>query len=397
MSDLALVNQFSTDDILAQLAAEQGLSTEVEEVSSNSRIYTNFTKVQGVRVMNNKSWQNSLKMEWNYPDTQNVESFGRTFPHVNEIEGFILHSELQVGLYEDNTDEDSTSQTKPVCTLVGYKNNQGDYIKKLPEALTYFNKMYKDYDENAKRPVYTSPNPKVQELGFLGSRGMSCYDCITSGKSTKEKPNSKDPHECKLRGRIFFYVTHLKAFFTENGKIEEEVKSVQELMKVPGFVMLISLPTSVGLKGKYDKKENEAILKGELDVKKAEKVRQCYLPYQTKLQQKYKKLPVETVLKLVPTNISVRPPVTGETNTKFYLTFTEVALFDKALIEAAKQAREELFPNKEPEILDPSNWVINGVGGTTVYSSAKVDDYNDELPMLEATIEPDEEPSNIPF
>jgi hypothetical protein len=397
MSDLALATQFFTDDLLAQLAAEQGLSTEVEEVSSNSRVYTNFTRVENVRMLKS-SWQNATTMEWNYPGETDVESFGRDFPYVNEVEGFILHSELQAGLYEDNNEEGATSQTKPVCTLVGYRNSKGDYVKKLPETLTYFSKMYGDYDVAAKRPVYTSPNSALKDLGLLGSRGLSCFDCISSGKSTKDNPKQANPHECKLRGRIYFYVTHLRSFFKEGKTVIEETKSVQELMGQPGFVMLISLPTSVGLKGKYDKSEENLIRKGELKVKDAEKTRQCYLTYLTRLQNTYgKKLPVDTVIKLVATNICIRPPVPGETNSKNYLTFQEVGLFDKSLSTEASKVRQELFPVKEPEILDPSNWVINGVGGTTMYSSAKVDDSAD-YPMIEAAMVSDNEAdAEIPF
>ena len=102
----------------------------------------------------------------------------------------------------------------------------------------------------------------------------------------------------------------------------------------------------------------------------------------------------------MPVNLSVLPPVPGETQPKNYLIFSELGLFDRALMGAAKEARETYFPNKEDEILDPSNWVINGVGGTTMYSTAKIADYSDDLhlPLLEATEEPyEEEPSNIPF
>jgi hypothetical protein len=402
MSDLALVNQFSTDDILAQLAAEQGLSTEIEEYSGGGRIYTNFTRIENVRNLTSSWMDKPGYLQWNAPGQQEkIEKFGRGFPYVNEIEGFILHSEIQPGQYEDNTDETSNSKTKPVCTLVGYKNSKGEYIKKLPSALTFFNKMYGAYDEATKKPVYTTPNNNVKDLGFLGSRGMSCFDCITSGKSTKENPkDSNKPYECKLRGKIHMFVTHLRCFFEEGDELVEEVKSVQELMGEPGFVIAINLPTVMGLRGSYDKLENDLIKKKELHPKKAIKHRQSYLSYQTALKLKYKKTPVESSLLLVPVNLSVLPPVPGETQPKNYLIFSELGLFDRALMGAAKEARETYFPNKEDEILDPSNWVINGVGGTTMYSTAKVADYSDDLhlPLLEATEEPyEEEPSNIPF
>jgi hypothetical protein len=398
MSDLVLANQqFSTDDILAQLAAEQGLSTEVEEYNGGGKVYTNFTRLENVRNLTSSWMDKPGYLQWNAPgQVEKIEKFGRDFPYVNEIEGFIIHSEIQPGLYEDNTDETSNSKTKPICTLVGYKNSKGEYIKKLPSNLTFFNKMYGAYDEATKKPVYTTPNPNVKELGFLGSRELACFDCITSGKSTKENPkDSNKPYECKLRGKIHVFVTHLRCFFEEGDDLIEEVKSVQDLMGQPGFVIAINLPTVMGLRGSYDKVENEAIKKGELHPKKATKHRQSYLSYQTSLKLKYKKIPVESSLLLIPINLSVLPPVPGETQPKNYLIFSELGLFDRGLMSAAKEAREVNFPSREDEVLDPSNWVINGVGGTTMYSSAKVDDY--ELPLLEATMELDEEPSDIPF
>lgn len=395
MSDLAVVN--NTDDILAQLAAEFEIETEVPQVS-NGRVYTNFTTLPGIRVLKS-SWQGAKTLEWNPPGQDDIESFGRNFPYVNEIEGFIIHSEIQAGLQVENKDEDSDRKTKTLCSVVGYKKGE-DYIKELPER-TPFNSMYGDWDKLNNKPAYTIPNKNLQGLGFLGSRGKSCFDCITSGESTKDWQGN-DVGECKLRGRIFFYVTHLISYFKEGGKTTREVKSVQELMGEPGFVLMISLPTSMGLKGKYDKNETKLIKEGKLTFKDAEKTRQCYLSYLTSLYYAYKdNSPNKVNPKFVCTNISIKPPVSGETQPKNYLTFEEVKLYDFELLRTAHTKRVELFPNHSsvktatPEVLDPSNWVINGVGGTTMYSSAKVDEYGD-LPMIEASMEP-EEGEELPF
>ena len=106
--------------------------------------------------------------------------------------------------------------------------------------------------------------------------------------------------------------------------------------------------------------------------------------------------PNKTNPKFVCTNLSIKPPVVGETQNKNYLTFEEVPLYDFNLLKAAHNKRVELFPNHSsvktatPEVLDSSNWVINGKGGSTVYSSAQVDNSVAYLPSVEATMEPEE-------
>ena len=395
MSDLVVVN--NTDDILAQLAAEFDIETEVPQ-QTNSRVYTNFTTLPDIRVLKS-SWQGAKTLEWNSPGQEDIESFGRNFPYVNEIQGFIIHSEIQAGLQIENNEEDSNRKTKTLCSVVGFKKGN-EYIRELPERAP-FNSMYGDWDTSANKPVYTSPNKAIKDLGWLGSRGKSCFDCITSGDSTKDWQGNDIKGECKLRGRIFFYVTHLISYFKEGTKIEKETKSVQELMGEPGFVLMISLPTAMGLKGKYDKAEANLIKKGDLKFEDAVKTRQGYLGYLTSLYYAYKdSSPSKINPKFVCTNISIKPPVVGETQPKNYLTFKEESLYDFDLLRISVAKGRELFPNHSsiktatPEVLDPSNWVINGVGGTTMYSTAKVADYNDDLPLLEAT---EEEPSNIPF
>lgn len=399
MSDLVVVN--NTDDILAQLAAEFDIETEVPQ-QTNSRVYTNFTTLPDIRVLKS-SWQGAKTLEWNSPGQEDIESFGRNFPYVNEIQGFIIHSEIQAGLQIENNEEDSNRKTKTLCSVVGFKKGN-EYIRELPER-ALFKSMYENWDTSANKPVYTSPNKAIKDLGWLGSRGKSCFDCITSGDSTKDWQGNDIKGECKLRGRIFFYVTHLISYFKEGTKIEKETKSVQELMGEPGFVLMISLPTSMGLKGKYDKAEASLIKKGDLKFEDAVKTRQGYLGYLTSLYYAYKdSSPSKINPKFVCTNISIKPPVVGETQPKNYLTFKEESLYDFDLLRISVAKGRELFPNHSsiktatPEVLDPSNWVINGVGGTTMYSTAKVADYNDDLPLLEATEEPyEEEPSNIPF
>jgi hypothetical protein len=384
MSDLTVIN--NTDELLAQLAAEFDIETEIPQVS-NSRVYTNFSTLPDIRVLKS-SWQGAKTLEWNFPGQEDIESFGRNFPYVNEIEGFIIHSEIQAGLQIENNEEDSNRKTKTLCSVVGYKKGN-DYIRELPDRVP-FNSMYGDWDTSANKPVYTSPNKALKELGWLGSRGKSCFDCITSGDSTKDWQGNEVKGECKLRGRIFFYVTHLISYFKEGTKIEKEVKSIQELMGEPGFVLMINLPTATGLKGKYDKAENSLIKKGNLKLKDAEKTRQCYLGYLTSLYYAYKNSsPNKVDPKFVCTNISIKPPIPGETQPKNYLTFEEVYQYDFELLRTAFSKGRWNFPNHSsiktatPEILDSSNWVINGVGGSTVYSSAKVDDSND-FPMIEA-------------
>lgn len=355
------------DDILAQLAAEFGIQAEPEPEHSGSRIYTNLTTVENIRVLNSKSWQDGKTFQWNVPgfpdQIEEIEELSNT---VHQIGGFIIHSEIHSALTVKNDNADNGRATKTICSTVGYKKG-GDYVKELPEKV-YFNTMYGGWDKEAGHPIHTQPNSYIEGMGLLGSRGKSCFDCIISGNSAVYDEDTDEVlGECSLKGRIFVYVTHLTRFKSSVPKAGKEpevttiTKSVEELMQEKGFILMINLPNKVALKGFWDKNDES-------------KRRQGYLGYLMSLKVKYGKTNnAKTSPRLAYTSLAIKPPVEGTKNTKNFLVFDEVETFDYSLLKAGLTNWVALHPKPETEILDPSNWVINGKGGPTVYAEAIID------------------------
>jgi hypothetical protein len=364
------------DDILAQLAAEFGIQAEPEPEHNSSRVYTNLTTLENIRVLNAKSWQDGKTFQWNIPGnpemTEEIEELANT---VHQIGGFIVHSEVHSALSIKNDNADNGRATKTVCSTVGYKKGS-DYVKELPEKV-YFNTMYGGWDKDAGRPIHTQPNSYLEGMGLLGSRGMSCLDCIKSGQSAVyDEATDEVLGECSLKGRIFVYVTHLTRFKSSvpKGGKEPEVttitKSVEELMGEPGFILMINLPNKVALKGFWDKNDES-------------KRRQGYLSYLMSLKIKYGKANApKTSPRLTYTSLAIKPPVEGTKNTKNFLVFEEVETFDYNLMKSGLVNWVALRPKPKIEILDPSSYVINGKGGPTVYADAIID-----KPSLKAAYE----------
>jgi hypothetical protein len=369
-SQIVVANQEDDfDAALAAIAAEYGIEAAPEISYSSSRIYTNFTTVEDIRVLKNKFWQDGITFQWNHPgNPELIEEFdGDLMNTVHQIGGIIVHSEIHSSLEIKNDDPNSKRNTRTLCSTVGYKKGD-EYTQELPERV-YFNSMYdpKAWDKVNNRPGHTTPNPEMKGLGLLGSRGKSCWDCIKSGESTAVDSLGKT-NECMLNGRIFIYVTDLIRFkqtVPVKGKPPETTvikKSVEELTGEPGFILMISLPNKVGLKGFWDR-DNES------------KRRQGYLGYLKGLQIKYRdyKGYDKTSPKVNYTRLSIKPPVEGTDNNKNFLCFEEVPIFDKNLVMSALSAWRDLHPKVDPPILDAANWVINGKGGTTEYYSATVE------------------------
>lgn len=390
MSDLVLAN--NTDSILNELASLYGVVTEEPEREVVNRpIYTNKTRVEGIRVVKGKSWQEGDTFKWNEPNSEEIEDFEDDLPAVHEIEGFIVHSEIQPKLDVEN-DDNSERATKTICSVVGYK--KGDtYVKELPSTInlgyrngSVYGSMYGGWIKTSEEshPDHFKPNADLEQYGFLGSRGKSCIDCIKCGESTHINSKGKTS-ECQPDARIFVYATH----FIRNKKNEQVRVAVKDLIGEDGVILMFSLSHKLGMQGNYNKDNPELN-------------RDSYMRFLSNLHRAFwsKKAPYAEIDPRVnhQINISIKPPLPKTKNTKNYLHFTEIVPCDKeALVKAAKYWRT-LVPYQQPEVLDPSNWIINGIGGTTVYSSARVDDFveYEELPALPESDE-SEEPNNIPF
>lgn len=389
MSDLVLAN--NAESILDELASLfPGVqATEPERDATQSKLYTKKTTIDNIRVLNS-GWRSSdsYSFSWNQPGSQEKEEFEDEIPVVKGIKGFIVHSEILPRL--SKSDPSNPDRKISVCSLVGYK--QGDkYVQGLPSTINLgtskkaggvYGTMYDVWDRASNRPDTTIPHHDLEKYGFLGSRGKSCIECIKCGESTIVDDLGKE-NECQLEGRIFIYATHLIKY----KKGEPVEVAVKDLIGEEGMIIMANLPNKIAMIGRYN--ADPALN------------RTTYLKFLTQLHFQYwadvkagkgnyaivnPSYYHEIVLTVKPG----LPDENGKPKGMNYLNFEEVTC-DRTACQKAMQYWNSIHPYEAPPELDPSNWVINGKGGSTVYSSAQVDNFTTYLPSVEATIEPEED------
>jgi hypothetical protein len=360
MSNLAV-----QDDSLLELAKALGLDVEALEAQSSvngggSGIWTNFTKVPNVRVVNGPKWLDGGIFKWCEPGQPDYVEDIEDMPEINRLGGIIVHAEIQGSLTE-KTEGDSAEKGQRVCSVVGYKNPvDGSYIKALPDFYPLSN-MYGAWNKEANCPDRSVPNNIVEELDLLGSRGSRCVDCIRGGNSFLTDETGKVVSECSLYGRLYFFVTHVskvKLVPPKKGSDEapeEKVvtKAISELYPgETGLLVILNLPAVTGIRGKYSKDEKVNI--------------RGYANYIRHLQMTntgVKKAPVMNY-----TTINIKKPPVGSKSTKNLLHFDSDAAFgDYSLIRDAQRLWNESKPEEDVRQLS-----IEDFGGTT--KSANVAD-----------------------
>lgn len=339
-------------DLLLSLAAEFNINLGSEAGANGgggNRIWTNFTNVQGIRTLQS-SWMDggaAAQFIWNQENqtSEFLEEFDG-FSGINQLGGFIVHAELQSAL---STYDPENNKSKTYCSTTGYQDGN---IKQLVKALPGYvplRGMYDGWDQGANRPNYTKPAPLVKTLGLVGSKGMACMDCIAAGQSTRTDEEGKVT-ECSLRGKLFFYVTEVSKSKKQPPKkagdepvVTTVTKTIRELLDVPGILVAINLPTKSGLRGHYDPKNKEACITG-------------YASYIMQLQMAAKGKPALADPRMHFTTISIKLPPDGGKNPKNMLHFANQAGFNVELLRDARKVWTDVNPNKEVEILDPSEF-----------------------------------------
>lgn len=388
MSDLTVHS--NTDDVLAELAALFPGVQESEperEVNSDYIGYTKKTTVDNIRVLNS-GWRSADSFKWNVPgSTEETEEFEDDIPVIKGVKGFIVHSQIQPALKK--TDPNNPDRKLNVCSAFGYK--VGDkYVQDLPATINLgtskkvggvYGTMYDSWDRAANRPDTTSPHHDLQKYGLLGSRGKACIDCIKCGESTIVDDTGKE-NECQLEGRIFIYATHLIKY----KKGEPVEVAVKDLIGEEGMILMVNLPNKIGMIGKYNSDDTLS--------------RHTYLRFLTQLHFQYwadVKAGKGNYATVNPSYyhqivLTIKPGLPGDDGKPKgmnYLNFEEVPC-DRTACQKAMMYWNSIHPYKEPKELDPSNWVINGKGRSTVYSNAEVD-YSANFPAIEASVEEEDE------
>lgn len=364
MSNLAKSESLDAD-LLLQLAEQFNVNLEPETSSSGNgggRIYTNFTSILpneagegGIRILTSGWMDNGAAAQfvWSLPGQREYMEEFEEFANINWITGYIVHAEIQ----SSQTQYDPETRTyKSKCSVVGYRDSSGQYVKGLP-GYSPLRSMYDGWDKAANKPAYTQPSPMVTELGLLGSKGMACADCIRCGESTfegvDESGNSK-VGECTPRGRLFIYVTEVgrvKKVPPKTPGAEPEIKvttkTIRELLGVSGVLLQINLPTATGLRGNYDKNNPANNVTG-------------YSSYlmQLKIQNKGRSASLANP-QMYLTQISIKEPPAGKKSPKNMLHFEVAGAPNVELFKDARTAWTEVNPHKEVEILDPSRFQGN--------------------------------------
>lgn len=251
------------------LAGEIGINLEETNNFSSGGNYTKYSLPSGVRF--SVTYFDSGKFEWNgenqEPDfkEQFFKKAGDEIIEIsdfNEIGGYIVEFELQPRLA--NYDED-TKTTKTTCSLIGYQTTDMDTgenlaVRALPPVP--LKSMYQWVGDNLS---YTSPEPTVDRLGFIGSRGEACATCIRNGHSTMQVNTRSGPktESCSVRGVLYMVVHELSKVTKKAAKVAgqdpEEVKTTYKVTdlcdengvaKAP-FLLALNT-TSLGLRGAWN-------------------------------------------------------------------------------------------------------------------------------------------------
>jgi hypothetical protein len=351
-----IVNYDDDVQALFALAEDMGIDLDTPSISSGGGRFTPFSIPEGNRF--SVTYFDSGKFEWNEPG-QTAE-FKETFfkkageelidvTDFNIIKGYIVNFELQPRLSTFIEDK-----TRVTCSCIGYTS--GDTIfKALPPV-----PMKSMYAWVGDGPSYNTPDPLVEKLGLIGSRGESCADCIRNGHSTLEVETGKGPktESCSARGVLYIVVNELGKTSMKVGKKgedpEEVVKTyhVSELTDDEGnpkepFLLAINI-TSLGLRGAWN---NEPRISG-------------YYHHIAGLERQFKGGDPRRSPLFHLTSITLRKKTNGM---KYQPDFAiEVASLKD--MKEAKELWQKVNPRKEVETLDQD--YVNGFTGSEGMAAA---------------------------
>jgi hypothetical protein len=183
---------------------------ELLEGESNS--YTAFPVPEGVRKVVDAYKKDTI--EWNIPGQ--TSEFKEKFYRVIAGEQVEYGAPLEIGgiivgyTQRDHLAHYDGENLNVECSVIGYKHPQDGLIKELP-PIPYKNK-YAWVDKKLDR---MTPDPMVERLGLVGSRKMTCEECIRCGMSFKDvevKNGDKietKTIECEPRGQLLIAVSEL--------------------------------------------------------------------------------------------------------------------------------------------------------------------------------------------
>jgi hypothetical protein len=256
--------------IAMKLAQEMGIELD-DSPSISGANYTTFTRYslpEGVRYT--VTYFDSGDFTWNdqnQPSDIKEEFFRKAGDELipmsgfNEVGGYITKFELQPRL---GTYSEEEKKSKVTCSVIGYQTTDletGEQIaiKALPPVP--LKGMHSWVDNTLS---YVTPDPLVERLGLIGSRGETCTNCIKNGHSTLEVETRQGPkvESCTARGVLFLVVHELTKVSKRPSKVAgqdpEEVKTTYKITDLcdadgnPKRPCLLAVNiTSLGLRGAW--------------------------------------------------------------------------------------------------------------------------------------------------
>ena len=333
-------------DELEKLALDLNLGDpEISNVESSGINNVYLTRVPEVRILHPSWMDGGATATFKWTDTnQDRDQVDPLFEDhiIHELNGFIVHAEIQPFLSLKKDDDEDAGKPKIICSCVGYKH-QGKLVSKLPSDGL---KVMYAWDNATESYSTNVPAPIVDSLMLVGSRGKTCSECIRSGDSVIETGGKVS--SCAPYGRMFFYVTEI----IRNKKVKgpdntvEVVKSsttIREILGKSGLILAINMPGKVAIKGLYNRDPEKSI--------------NGYAGYVTSLAKKYG-ASRRADYRFTGTSISIAPSPPGRKSTKNFLHLTQQETFDISLLKDALEEWKNLLEINNIDIegkdLDPS-------------------------------------------
>lgn len=358
---------------LEALAQELNLtphSSEVGNFSGVRKLY--LTRIPGIRKLS-ANWMDVGSFKWTDPD-QDIDDLLFQDRVVHEIQGFILHAQIQPFLgFSDMSD--NTNTLKVVCSVAGYKK-QGKLVGELPSD--GIPGMYA-WDNTTSNYSTNNPAPIVDSLGLVGSRGETCSQCIKNGNSSIEV--GAKTSFCQPYGKMWIYVTTVYKFLKSkapDGSLEISRIATPIRDIVPGsngIIIEVNLPGKTGIKGMGNRDASKAIV--------------GYAPYVASLARQFKSS-INGDVRFNCTLLGIKPPPAGKVSNKSYLHFTNVPSFEISLLKEARKAWEELLKTSnisfEGSELDPALFGLDSEFKSSISESALIEEVED-APFINPFVE----------
>lgn len=204
-SNEAIVSQsLSYEQLMAELDLKGNAQTQAQlnelAPQQNNRVDVEYAAFSGTTL--GKSGTNQVKLfkreHFNWYDVNDQDKEGViTNIIVVGLRGFVLKAKDGFSLGE-KTDNDgyTTICSTTKCTVGSYTYNNS---RPSPYPL---NKWMKEYGGNGA-------NTQIKSMGFMGSRGQTCADCIAQGNNVKGVNAEGKPNMCGLRTGLLFAVTEV--------------------------------------------------------------------------------------------------------------------------------------------------------------------------------------------